>query len=52
MKDPEKVLLPSRDLVPITLREYESDHCVPFAVFDHFLLDLRHGSEIKRLVSG
>ena len=47
VKDPDKVLLPSDNLVLISLREDESGDCVPFALLDDLPLDLRHSSVIK-----
>src|SRR5258708_18195933 len=52
LKDPGKMLIPSRYVVLIALREDESDQCVPFALFDDLPLDLRHGSAIKTPISG
>src|SRR5258708_38005023 len=34
VKDPEKVLLPSRDLVLVALRDDEPDHCIPLPLLD------------------
>ena len=52
MKDPNKVLPPSCNLVLITFREYESEEHVPFALLNDVPLNLRHGSAIGTLVSG
>ena len=47
LKNPKKVLLPSRDLVSITLGEDESHHGIPFTLLDDLLLNLRHGSAVE-----
>jgi hypothetical protein len=39
VKDPDKVLLPSRDLLLVAFREDESRHCIPFTPLDDLLLD-------------
>jgi hypothetical protein len=41
MKDPGKVLLPSCNLLLVTLREDESGYRVPFTLFDDLFLDPR-----------
>jgi hypothetical protein len=46
MKDPEKFLLPSSNLVLIALREDESENCAPFAPPIDLPLHLGHGSAI------
>ena len=51
MKDSDKVLLPSRNLLLVALREDESGHYIPFAVLDDFLLDPCQGPAIETLVS-
>src|SRR5258708_3697790 len=33
MKDPDKVLLPSSNLLLVALREDKSKHCIPFTLF-------------------
>ena len=52
VENSEKVLLPSRYLLFVALREDESDHRISFTLLDDLLLDLRHGSAIRTLVSG
>ena len=52
MKDPDEVLLPSRNLLLVALREDESHRCIPFTLLRDFLLDPCHGSAIKKSVSG
>ena len=52
MKDPDKVLLPSRNLLLVTFREDESEHRIPFTLLDDFPLDPRQGSGIEMFVSG
>ena len=47
LKDPDKILLPSRNLVLIGLREDESENRVPFGLLDNLPLDLGDGSVIK-----
>jgi hypothetical protein len=51
MKDPDKVLLPSSDLVFIGFGEDESVERIPFTLLDDLPLDLGHGSAIKSSVS-
>jgi hypothetical protein len=51
MKDPDEVLLPSRNLVPIGFGEDESVERVPLALLDNLPLDLGHGSKIEPSVS-
>jgi hypothetical protein len=52
VEDPHKVLLPSRDLLLVALREDESHHCISFPLLDDLPLHPRHGSAIQPLVSG
>ena len=52
MKDSDKVLLPSSDLLLVALREDESGHHIPFTLLDDFLLDPGQSSAIETLVSG
>jgi hypothetical protein len=47
VEDPDEVLLPSRDLVLVALREDESEHCIPFTLFGDLPLDPRQGSAIE-----
>ena len=51
VKDPDKVLLPSRDLLLVALREYESGHYTALALLDDFFLDPGQSSEIEMSVS-
>ena len=51
MKDPEKVLLPSGNLVLIALGEDESGDHISFTLFVDLLLDLSQGSAIEISVS-
>ena len=51
VKNPDKVLLPSRDLLLVALREDESGHYTALALLDDFLLDPGQSSEIEMLVS-
>jgi hypothetical protein len=51
VKDPDKVLLPSSNLVLIAFGEDESINCIPFTLFDDLALDLGHGPAIEKLVS-
>ena len=44
MKNPDKVLIPARNLILISLRENEPDHCFSFTLLIHILLNLDHGS--------
>jgi hypothetical protein len=52
VKDPDKILLPSRNLVFIALREDEPDYCTPFTMLRDLPLDPRQGSAIQTLVNG
>jgi hypothetical protein len=52
MKDPDKVLLPSRNLILVALREDEPGERLPFTLLDDPLLDIGHGSAIETSVSG
>jgi hypothetical protein len=52
LKDPDKVLLPSCNLVLIVLGQNKSEDSVPFTSFDNLLLHLCQGSAIETLVSG
>jgi hypothetical protein len=52
LKDPEKVLLPTRNLVLIGLRADESGDRIPFALFYDLPLDPSQGSAIHTSVSG
>ena len=47
MKDPDKVLFPSGNLVLITLRVDESEDGFPFTLLDDISMDLGQGSAIK-----
>ena len=47
VKHPEKVLLPSGNLVLVSLREDKSGECVSFASLDHLPLNLGYGSAIE-----
>jgi hypothetical protein len=47
VKDPDEVLIPSRDLVPIVLREDEPKEGIPFALLSDLPFDLCHGSAIE-----
>jgi hypothetical protein len=49
LKDPDKVLPPSRNLVLIALREDESGERIPFCLLGHLPLHLRHGSVIESI---
>ena len=52
MKNPDEVLLPSCDLLLVTLREDEPGHCIPFALLDDLLLNPPQRPVIETLVSG
>ena len=52
LKDPHKVLLPSRNLVLVVFGEDESDDRPPFTPFRDSPLNLRQGPTIEMLVSG
>ena len=52
VKDPDKVLPPSRNLVLIGFREEETGDYCSFPLLDHLPLDLCHGSTIEASVSG
>ena len=51
MKNPDKILLPSRNLVLIALGEDESVDRVPFPSLAHLPLDRGHGTVIETSVS-
>ena len=51
LKDPDKVQLPSCDLILIALRVEESRHRSSFTLLDDLLLDHGHGSEVETSVS-
>jgi hypothetical protein len=51
MKDSHKVLLPTRNLLLVALREDESDHCISFTLLDDLPLDPRQSPMIVTLVS-
>ena len=46
-KDPDKVLLPNRNLVPIALGDDEPEKCIPVTLLDHPYLD--PGQKVLRL---
>ena len=48
-KDPHKVLVPSRDLVPIAFGEDESVDGIPFTLLDDLPLDLGQSSAIENV---
>ena len=52
MKDPNKVLIPSGNLVFVTLREEESGESTPFTPLDDLPLNLGHGPVIETSVNG
>jgi hypothetical protein len=52
VKDPDNVLLPSRDLVLIALREDESEYCMSLALLRNLSLDPRQGSTVQTLING
>jgi hypothetical protein len=52
MKDLDKVLLPSSNLILITLREDEPGECIPFTLLHDLPLDPCQGSAIQTFVSG
>jgi hypothetical protein len=52
VKNPDEILIPTSDLVLITLREDESGECIPFTPLDDLPLDLGHGSGVTGSVSG
>ena len=52
MKNPHKVLLPSRNLILVALRVEKSGGRVSFTPLDNLPLDLSYGSAIETLVSG
>jgi hypothetical protein len=52
VEDPDKVLIPGGNLVPIALREDEPEYCAPFTLFRDLPLDPCQGSAIQTLVSG
>ena len=47
VEGPNKVLLPSRDIIFITLRMNESGGRIPFTLLDDLPLDLGQGSVIE-----
>ena len=51
MKDPDKVLLPSRNLLLVAPREDKSGHSIPLALSDDLLLYPGQSSAIETLVS-
>jgi hypothetical protein len=46
VKDPDKVLIPSSNLILIALREEEPEDYIPFALLTDIPLHLGHGSAI------
>ena len=52
VKDPDKVLPPSGNLVLVAFREDESGDYIPFALLDHLPLDPCHRPAIEASVSG
>ena len=46
MEDPDKVLLPSRDLVLVAFGEDKSIDRIPFTLLDNPPLDCGHGSAV------
>jgi hypothetical protein len=52
LKDPHKVLLPTRDLILVVLGEDESEDCTPLTPLDDLPLHLYQGSAIETSVSG
>jgi hypothetical protein len=52
LKDPDQVLLPSRNFVLIVLGEEESEDRIPFTPLDDLPLHLCQGSAIETSVSG
>jgi hypothetical protein len=46
VKNPDKVLVPSCDLILVTLREDEPEDYIPFPLLIHLPLHLGHGSAI------
>src|ERR1700733_4614733 len=51
VKDPDQVLFPSYNLLPITFREDGSDHCVPFTLLYDLPPDPRQSSVIESSVN-
>jgi hypothetical protein len=51
LKDPNQVLLPTRNLVLIVPGEDELEGCVPFTTLDDLLLHLYQGPAIEASVS-
>ena len=51
VKDSDEVLLPGSDLLPVTLREDQSEHYIPFSLLDNLPLNPRQHSAIQALVS-
>ena len=52
MEDPDEILLPSRDLVPVALREDKSQYRIPFTALGDLPPNICYGSAIKTSVSG
>ena len=52
LKDPDEILLPSRDLILVVLGEDESEDRPPFTPFCDPPLNLRQGPTIERSVNG
>jgi hypothetical protein len=52
VKDPDKVLLPSSNLVLIALCQDEPEYCTPFTPLRDLPLDPCQGPAIQTLVSG
>jgi hypothetical protein len=52
LKDPDKVLLPFRNLVFVVFGEDESEDSAPLTPLDNLLLHLYQGSVIEALVNG
>ena len=46
MKNPDKLLIPSRDFVPISFRDDEPEQYISFALLIHVLLHLDHRSAV------
>jgi hypothetical protein len=51
MEDPDKVLLPCRNLIFVVLGEKESEDSIPFTSLDDLLLYLSQGSADETSVS-
>jgi hypothetical protein len=52
MKNPEKVPIPSGNLVLVALCEDKPSERGPFSLLGNLLLDLGHGSVVETLMSG